>query len=282
MDGGGAEATVKVLIGGLIHDRGQITDCYLRHLRELDVSGMEVRWFFIGDGLCPELEEWLYDTRGCTREEGERNQLIQSTLGRGAWIHVNDDGPHWSRSRVKRDDVEGRPEFRRLAFLRNILRERAIMEDVDALISIDSDICVPPDLVQRFAETGKPWVSALVDNSARRDGNGDQELVRMGGGERTYNHPCYNICERDPATRRILPDFVNGGEAWATGAVCFYSRELLGRAHWVWDKGGEDFGFSDMAKTAGYRARYLPVVCDHLMTPERLAAHMETCALCQD
>jgi len=266
MDGGGAEATVKVLIGGLIHDRGDITECYLRHLQELDLSGVEVRWFFVVDGSGQEWEDIHY---------------WQNCLP-GWFTFISDNGPHWSRSRVKRGDVEVRPEFRRLAFLRNILRERAIMEEADALVSIDSDICVPSDLVQRFAEAGKPWVSALVDNSAQRDGNGDQELVRMGGGLRTYNHPCYNICERDPKTRRILPDFVNGGEAWSTGAVCFYSRELLGRARWAWDKGGEDFGFSDMAKTAGYRARYLPIVCDHLMSAERLEAHKETCALCRD
>jgi cell division protein FtsB len=40
-------------------------------------------------------------------------------------------------------------------------------------------------------------------------------------------------------------------------------------------------GFSRQAQVAGYRARYLPILCDHLMTPERLAAHQGNCDVCR-
>lgn len=273
---------MKILLGGLLHDRGAITECYLRHLRELDLSGLEVSWFFICDGLCPELENWLWETRGCTAEERKRNGLIQAVAGDKAWVHVGDDGPHWERE--PEGEEKGRPEFRRLAFLRNVLRERALMEEVDALISIDSDICVPPDLIQQLVSARHMWVSAVVDNSATRDGSADQDLVRMTGGERHFRSPCFNLGdfggdERDRLTR-VSPDLVNGGEVGSTGAVCLYSREILGQAHWVWDGRGEDIGLAVQLHRQGVRARYIPVLCDHLMTEARLTAHKESCELC--
>jgi len=169
-----------------------------------------------------------------------------------------------------------------MAFLRNILRERALMERVDALVSIDSDICAPPDLARKLVAADHPWVAALVDNSAIKDKERDQELVRMRGGERQYTRPCFNILNfGQDGTHRIAPDMVSGGEADYTGATCLYSRTLLERAAWTCDKSGEDGGFSRQAQAAGYRARYLPILCDHLMTPERLAAHKENCDLCR-
>ena len=249
---------MRLVIGGLIHNRGEITECYLRHLLALDLTGIEAQWFFVCDG---HRDSWQ--------------------LPRGSeYVSVIDYGPRWTRE--PRDNDDPRPEYRRLAFLRNIMREKLLAAEADALVSIDSDICAPVDLVQRLVGAQSPWVAALVDNSAVRDKHNDQELIRMAGGERHYRRPCFNILNiPEGMTERVNPDWSEGGYSDATGAICLYSRPLLERVAWSWYSCGEDIGFSLAANAEGYRARYLPILCDHLMTQERLALHKECCELCR-
>lgn len=253
---------MRVLIGGLLHDRGEITDCYLRHLGVLDLNGIEVSWFFVVDGV----GQW-------------KARIPEGANG----VLMKDNGPWWIRE--PRGQNDERQEYRRLAFMRNVLRERALMERVNALVNIDSDICAPGDLLQRMAAARAPWVSALVDNCAVRNGlrgDADPELARMKGEAVPVGRHAFNIMDFDAGgrTARVSPDLLNGGEADITGAVCWYSADLLGRVSWRWHINGEDVGFAVEATAAGYRARYLPVICDHLMTQERLALHKEACTLC--
>lgn len=259
---------MRLLIGSLIHDREEITACYLRHLGALDLSGIEVSWLFVCDnpGTMP-TPDYL-----CRLPSGAK------------CVHIMDDvgvrADHWERE--AREGGHPRPEFRRLAWMRNMLRGRAIMEQVDGLVSIDSDICAPPDLVQRLAAADRPWVSALVDNSARINRE-DPELARMRGEKENGGRRVYNVSDLDEEGEiiRLAPDLEAGGECDATGAVCLYRRDLLEAVSWRWHGAGEDIGLANAAKAAGFRGHYLPEICDHLMTEARLAAHKETCALCR-
>jgi hypothetical protein len=265
---------VRVLIGGLLHARespalGAQATCYLRHLKALNLFGHEVSWCFVLDG--PHLEYAI-------------DALM---LPRVSTITVESDGEHYTRGREPGHDFT--PEFSRLAFLRNLLRERALHEDVEALVMIDSDICVPPDLVQRFVAkrvSGRePWVSALVDNGATMNGKLDPDLDRMRGKVPDYSRrtQAFNVMDwvckegETPFPVHVKPDFENGGHADIMGAVQFIDIGVLHDARWEATQWGEDIGF---AQQWGYRGCYLPVVCDHLMTEARLATHLKQCPLC--
>lgn len=269
---------MRLLIGSPIHERDEITKCYFRHLRSLDLTGVEVSWCFVLDRPPQTLRGRPLPSLECT-----------------SIIEVFDGCDGYTR---QWDWENGNQHFRRMAFLRNLLRERALMEQVDALISIDSDICVPPDLVQKLAAAGKPWVSALVDNSALLNkGEADPELKRMRGERPDYmgKSSIWNVMKFifniHDETQTPIPahynavkgelDFERGDDCDLAGAVCLYSRELLEKCRFAWAKQGEDIGFGLAAREAGYRASYLPIVCDHLMTPARLAAHKARCDLCR-
>ena len=268
---------MKLLVGSAIKDRHAITDCFMRHLRALDTAYLDISWFWI---ICQESDRWadLYKVERLIDLPG-MNSLI-----------LCDSGPFYSRDIVNKNGDEHRLQaFRRMAFLRNLLRERALYEGVDALVSIDSDICPPPDLLQRLVAADKPWVAALVDNSAMMNKERDPELWRMKGETPQQGYmPLFNVMNleetEDPEarfiTRHFAPELTNGGECDATGAVCLYSRELLQASRWESHMAGEDIGFSLNAKRAGFKAHYIPLLCDHLMNEQRLEAHLQNCDTC--
>jgi hypothetical protein len=266
---------MKLLVGGLITDRGDITDCFIKHIIRLSQSLPDITWFWIicipNDGS---VKKWESEIRYLS--------LLDHIIYR-------DEAPPYSRDSInKNGDGYRLSVFRRMAFLRNLLRERALYKDVDALVSIDSDICPPIDLLQRLVAANKPWVSALVDNSAPMNREHDPELFRMKG--EAPEHGCLplfnvmNLEEAEPGlfiTNHFAPDLINGGECDTTGAVCFYSRKLLEAARWQEHMAGEDIGFALNARRAGFKAHYMPLKCDHLMTEQRLAVHLQNCDICR-
>jgi hypothetical protein len=267
---------VRILIGGMLHARespalGEHAACYLRHLKALNLDGHEVSWCFVLDG--PHLEY----------------AIDAMMLSRVSTLTVESDGEHYTRGREPGHDFT--PEFNRLAFLRNLLRERALHEDVEALVMIDSDICVPPDLVQRFVAKRvvdrEPWVSALVDNGATMNGKLDPDLDRMRGKVPDYSRrtQAFNIMDwvrkegEEPFPVHVKPNLRDGGRADIMGAVQFIDADYLQTGRWEGTRWGEDIGF---AQNLGRRKGcYLPVMCDHLMTEARLELHRKECPLCQ-
>jgi hypothetical protein len=271
---------MKLLVGGIIKYRqsvalGEVPDCHIRHLGKLSLSNLEVSWCWILDDLLS--SELKID---CGLPDYEKT-----------FINLNDSGPFYSRDQFKNIEPADRLSiFRRMAFLRNLLRERALLEGVDALVSIDSDICPAAGLLQQLVSAGKPWVSALVDNSALMNREHDPELWRMRGEQCPHDYlklfNVMNLQEAEPGnfitTRPSdMPDLINGGECDATGAVCLYSRELLEAARWEEHMAGEDIGFSLNARRAGYKAHYIPLLCDHLMNEQRLNTHLQNCDICK-
>lgn len=232
---------MTLVVGGLIRDRVPELRVYLRHLQHLDAGGHALSWVFVMDNCAP-----------------ETHALVATTFPEFWRIPVDDGGPAYRRDATSR-------HYARLARLRNLLRRVVLERGSDGLISIDSDIVAPPDLLLRLLEPGRPWVAALVDNS--RGAGRAYNVMRMAAGppERLW---------REPLNRQ------DGGPAELIGAACFYRRDLLERAAFLEDGHPEDVGFARQALAAGIAGWYLPLELEHLMTETQTAAHLATCTLC--
>ena len=233
---------MKVAVGGVIHDRWTV-DPYLDAIEALRApKDCEIMRVWVADG------NYGNDLPGL--------RVIVDTL----------PGAHYSRQTSNSREIYGR-----LAALRNVLAEVALGMDCDALLSIDSDIIVPADLLARLVATGKPWVAPLVRNAAEgATPRGHWNIFKLYEIERQAglvdhfrpigpNFPPPEGTDHDPRDRQK-------GRCLAAGACCLYSRELLEKVRWRTDGRGrqEDVGFAIGAFEAGFRAWYIPLVCRHL------------------
>lgn len=259
---------MRVLIGGLIHDRPQV-ECYLRHLARLDMAGCEATWCFDLDDVDPGRYENLWP---------EAPPLFLRA----------DPGARWERRAL--DKEAGC--FDHLAAMRNQLRDVALVGDFDYLLSVDSDIIIPPDLLHTLLAADKPWVSALVSNrEPEREDDRTFNVFKVnfpeaparpwlqhfqptGTGALGVEWPGPEGAGQDPRDTHAPP--------WplCVGAVCLYRRDLLERARFRGQRWGEDVGFAQEAFAAGFTGWYLPRQCEHLMTREQLAGHRAGCPLC--
>lgn len=240
---------MRVAVGGLVHDRRTL-EPYFRAMRELcSPAGCEIVYTWVvdepPDATCYDFEEF------------------EPSL---ATISAAIPGRHYNRQ-TSRD----RQMYGRLACLRNILAEVALGTDCDALLSVDSDIIVMPDLLERLLATNKAWVAPLVRNDVEgANPRGHWNVFKLKGIERDAglcdhfrpmgpgwpNEEVLGWDPRDPKREQCL----------AAGAVCLYKRELLEKVRWRTDSRGrqEDLGFAMEAFGAGYRAWYVPLRLQHL------------------
>ncbi len=160
--------------------------------------------------------------------------------------------------------------YHRLAELRNRMLAEFLKTDCDYYFSVDSDILLRKDCLERLISHNKDFVSALIYNG----------YLMAGGKEEAYKYP--NILNEDtpghykhivnyrtkhPETNFEKPliktDF--------TGAVCLMSRKTCSVSRYSWHKQGEDEPLCRTAREAG-----IQIWCDvynynqHVMSKELL------------
>ena len=281
---------MKIAVGGIVHARSSI-DPWLKHLAALDAGGHELIPVFVED---PGSEE-----RRCLHNilSAFPAAIVETADGATA------DNAYRRRERNKTE------AFQRLAFLRNQLAGLALKVGADALLSVDSDIMAPQDLLGALVAVGEPWVGALVRNTP--------QYLALGTAPSTETPDAYwNVLYMAPAGRgrpayeHFKPIGSDGiGGIWPAGAMCFrphdrqqerrlfvgavalYGRQLLETVTWD-DPGptpedprssrrdGEDVSFAYKALAAGYHAWYIPLICEHLMSDNLVEEHRSRCPIC--
>jgi len=266
---------MRIAIGGIVHWRASVP-AWLEHLACLDAGEHELVPIFVMD-----------------RRQGSEAARTAAYHSFPDAIFVDVDGATPENFYPPKRENNA-VAYAHLAMLRNRLAELALQQDADALLSVDSDIMAPPNLVGALASVGVPWVAALVRNSPhylRLGCEPSTELADMywnvmympppQPGKPLYQHfkpigsdgvggvwPPGPICWRPhqkQQDRRLI-----------TGAVALYSRELLERVQWAGPIGtpydpagsqclGEDISFGYRALEAGYYAWYVPLICEHRM-----------------
>jgi len=269
----------RVLLGAVLHlppgsHRAAAAGAWARHLAALELGDHDVTCCFVIDGGYDGAE--LDSIPGCVGE-------VAAFMDRpGFGLHLirlatltNVPGyrdPHMPEARG--DRRVGDTVYRHMAYVRNLLRERALHERADFLLSVDGDVLVPPGLLVDLVAQDRPICAALVCNEP------DGPTAKSPQERYAWNVLDF-LADRTRAHHLgQQTDFRLGGPCDVTGACCLYSYDALKKAKWAPDPAGEDIGFCRIARGAGFRAWYRPTVCPHMMTPGMLEAHRASCSTC--
>lgn len=217
---------MKVVIGGPIRNREWILQRHLDALKAMVIpEGVEIEFFYL-----------LNDSTDKTLEILQQNgifYLINNTEHHSGW-------------------VRGKYSYENLAYLRNCFVQTALEEFHDAthILSIDSDILVPSDALQKLLEDDKDIVSMLLCNQpmpihVRRahnvmyeDSNGIMQHI--------YDFPMDEVFPCD-----------------LTGACYLIKREVIDAGcEYADDRQGEDIPFCRNAKSMGFG-----IFCDSRIRP---------------
>jgi hypothetical protein len=227
----------KVMIGCPVRNRGWILPDYLQHLQNIKYPRSLIEYCFI-------INDCIDNTREILEEFAQNTltpvRLITANLGN------------------KQSDLRGVYNLSNLALLRNLLLEEFIESDCQYLLSVDSDILVPPNIISRLIADNCAIVSALVCN-----------------GHELKNKSIYNILlrTRDGKYKHFI-DYPHNClfKIDCTGAAYLIKRKVIEsyKIRYSAHSGAEDIGFCEAAARQG-----LEIYCDsriecvHIMNKEQ-------------
>lgn len=225
---------MRVMIGCPVRNRAWILPQYLQYLTALVYPPDQVEYCFVINDSQDKTEALL--------QEFARRFPVRL-------LYDNSSRPGgWRR---------GFYRFDRLAELRNRLLEAFLQSDCDYLLSVDSDILVPPHALQQLLRAEKDMISALVWNGAEI---GDDQFYNIFAWEKGRLLPI-----RDFPRDRVFP-------VDCTGAACLINRRVIeagARYNSRW--GPEDIGFCKEVQELGFAIFcHGAVECVHVMMPAQL------------
>lgn len=231
--------TKTVRIVAPVRNREWILPIYLRHLEALEYPSQALSFHFIANDCTDNTKGILYEFKHAW--EGYGTHVEDS-------VCVDQVNFHRVEQDTRVDSVRQRT-YPILANLRNALFEKAVHDGVDYVLSVDTDILVPPDLLQRLLAHQKDVVAALISNGI---GAHNYLLRSLSGGLVKDPNPPVELFQ-----------------VALTGAVCLYSRYACEIGRFRADKLGEDAGFAN--SLVGHDISMWvdgTLHCRHIMRPE--------------
>lgn len=205
---------VKVMLGAPVRDRAWILPRFIKHIKESDLTGIELSSMFIvndcSDNTADLLEEAGFNFKRV-------NNLPSKTSG----------------------SIRGQYSYSHLANLRNALLEEFLESDCEFLLSIDTDILVPTDGIRKLVENNRDICSMILCNQAGSIGYRAHNIMEISNNG-YYKH----ILRWDEG--EIIPVDL-------TGAVYLIRREVVeAGVRYAHSTQGEDIPFCLKAQRKGF------------------------------
>lgn len=225
----------NILIACPVRNREWILWRYLRALEILDYPGDKLSFHFILNDSIDDSKNILYIWKNSKKNDFKSIQISE----------VNFNFPEYIDKKGYRQDCKTRHKFAypALSILRNLILDiSAINTDIDYLFSVDSDVILYPDILNRLLSEDKDIVAGLIKN-----------------GVNEYNFLPFK------GNRSIVPE--GAFEVKTTGAVMLISREVFENKaiRYSPKPSGEDEGFCESARARGFKSFVLPELQEHVM-----------------
>lgn len=213
----------SVLIGCPVRNRAWILPDYLQSLENIDYPQDKLQFCFI-------LNDSIDDTEAILHDFASRSYAPVQIIKTGGNLNGHRRGTY---------------HFGQLAKLRNMLLERFYQSECEYLLSVDSDILAPPNIIQQLLSRNCQVVSALVCNGHHIDDPSVYNIMRRTS-QGSYQH-----IKDFPRDTVFSVDI--------TGAAYLIHRSVISihQVRYTAQLGGEDIGFCEMA-----RAKGIPIFCD--------------------
>lgn len=236
-------------MGAPIHNRDYIVAHYLESLNKLDYPREKLLFMFLANNC----------------DDPTMGLLSSFKNRRNTTIATFDD----VKSSPKRDGAR----YNNLVVLRNKLLEAVLSTPADLFLSVDSDLIIPPDSINRMVAHSKHVVSGLVYNDLHIGGkrNVPQKhicnILAWAGRKDRLGYPAAGHIRNYPENELIKVDI--------TGAFVMMSRKVVEQVRYSYHTQGEDLGWAANLQSNGFQAW-----CDtglraiHLMTRAELEAYI--------
>ncbi|WCK56184.1 glycosyltransferase [Aneurinibacillus sp. Ricciae_BoGa-3] len=154
---------IKILLGAPVRDRGWILPRFIKHIQNSDLTGIALDTLFIANDC---VDDTIPLLKGAGFHVMEYNNLPGRTAG----------------------SVRGQYSYSHLANLRNILVEEFLKTDNEYLLSIDTDILVPPFGIQKLAKDNLDICSMLLCNQKGTIGSRAHNIMYLDKKRSTFYH----------------------------------------------------------------------------------------------
>lgn len=234
----------KILIAAPIRNRAWILNQYLACIDAIDYPRQNISSFFILNDCTDDSEKILEDWMVIKNKETYPNfgwkwgNIQVTTINFNAPSDMGENG--MGRSGLNRSIHT----YKNLSILRNKILDYACEREFDYIFSIDSDIFIKSDILNKLIATGKDIVAALISNSGT-----DWNFLPLTGGD-----------------RNTIPAELF--EVRVTGACYLISRKVFTNKNIRYsDKfhSGEDEAFCQSAREQGFKSYVLADEQIHIM-----------------
>lgn len=229
----------KIIIGCPYRNRDFVLERYFKHLSEIEYDNKEYV-FLLNDDLNS-------NTGLVKRFLGDEKVKVYKHISKG-------NIPSETRKEYNRNGYE------HLAYIRNLFLEKFLKTDGEYLLSIDSDILVPSNIVKQLLYYANQYtiVGAAISNIENKpmDGHVPTNFMHYIGDNLTHfsDYPMHGVLDVD-----------------LTGAVYLIPRGLIEQGcRYGADRQGEDIPFCRYAKKHGYKILVnLDCKPEHIMSKEK-------------
>ncbi len=251
----------QIVIGAPISNRSAYLPYYLSNLYALNYPKSQLSFYFIINNSQDNSEQILQQFK--SDHEHEYNNITID------YYHGNKHAPKDERT----NEIRLKHSYKFLSTLRNMLLKYTVKNKYSHLFSVDSDIMVKPDSLNKLLVAQTDIISGLIFNGFLHAPNSPHSFPNI----LKYNDK--GVLEH------VSNWYVKNGstlteskiiEIDANGAISLISNKACSELSYGFDIQGEDIFFCKMAQKKGYKL-YADLSCfnDHLMSEQMLQDYIK-------
>lgn len=254
----------RILIGFPVSNREWVLPYFLKHIENIDYDKKLIDIYCIVNNSKDASLQLMQDFKNKYKDEYNSIQIE---------IYNNSKYPKDERTTIIREQI-----YHFLSELRNKIISKCVTLNCDYLLSVDTDILVPNDILNRLLSHNKDYVAGLIYNGylfTPRHESFDYNPILNAykfpnilklNSQNTYTHVVNyrvknpNLNEKDTL---LEVDF--------TGAVFLATQDVCKVAKFSWNVQGEDEPFCRTAREAGFKLYCdLSLYSQHMMSKQIL------------
>lgn len=250
-----------ICISAPISNRENFLSYYLDNIYELNFNRKQLAMYFIINNSQDNSEQILQQFK-LDHQHEYKNITID-------YYNGNRHAPKDERT----NEIRLKHSYNYLSILRNMLLKHTVKNDYTHLFSVDSDIMIKPDSLNKLLSANTDIVSGLIYNGYIHSPSTPYKFpnILKYNSSGQLEHISNWYIKNSPTLTESKIIEVDGN-----GAISLISNEVCSELSYGWDQQGEDMFFCKMAQQKGYKL-YAELSCynEHLMTPELLQQYIE-------
>lgn len=246
----------KILISTPVSSRGWCLPYFLEHLYQLNFPKSQISFLFLVNNSIDNSQQILEDFK-------------QQHIHEYNNIHIESfPSPRNMPQDVRIDEIRKKFSYQHLSNLRNKSFEYATRNGFDRIFSVDSDIMVLPETLNKLLTVNVDACAGVIWNGhkvAKSEPWKYPNILRKLENGKFEHISNYYIKNSPNLTESKI------AEIGASGAVILLSRNIFTKTKYQWHEQGEDCGWAVDCANKGFKIHVdYSAFCHHMMDKEML------------